>query len=199
MPTPAKSKSRSFAQAMSEVVPAASIGGFSRSEPASVPSLPALATAEKELDLLRRDHARTIAEQLRVEQEGRTASAELIGSRIIIERKIAAAERGLHELHREQANENFRADADEWASLQRQRALTVLVLRKLNRVIDERKASYRSGGIDAEAPCADDALPYLLLGLDLKRPGRTGLPAAEYLRRCQREGFISQQELDENE
>jgi hypothetical protein len=191
--------SRSFAEAMSAVVPAASIGGFPRPEPASVPSLPALAEAENQLALLRKDHARNVDEQRAIEQEGRSASAELIGSRVIIERKIAAAERGLVELHREQARAAYAADADEWASLQRQRALTVLVLRKLNRVIDERKASYRSGGIDAELPCGDAVIGYQLLGLDLKRPGRTGLGAAEYLRQCQRAGFISTQELDEND
>ena len=143
--------------------------------------------------------ARTITEQLHVEQEGRSASAELIGSRVILEKRIAAAERGLHELHREQAQENYAADADQWSELQRQRALCVLALRRLNRVLDERKASYRSGGINAEAPCSDDALPYQLLGLDLKRPGRTGLGEAEYLRRCVVEGYISKLESQEDE
>ena len=195
MPT-AKSKVSRFVQAISSPVVHS---GVPRPEPAQVPSLPALAEAERELDLLRRDHARTIAEQLRVETEGRSASAELIGSRVILERKIAAAERAMHELHREQAQENFRADADVWAELQRQRALTVLALRKLNRVLDERKRSYMSGGIAAEAPCSDDALPYMLLGLDLKRPGRSGLGAAEYLRRCVTEKFITALEASENE
>ena len=75
----------------------------------------------------------------------------------------------------------------------------MLALRRINRAIDERKRSYRSGGVDAELPCGDDVLAFWLLGLDAKRPGRTGLMALQYLIQCQSSGFISKQELAEDD
>ena len=157
MPTP---KPKSIPQ------PVASISGHPRPEPAQVPELPALAEAESELKMLKADYARTIEAQIEAEKGNKRAPLELLGSRVVLEKKIADAERELIDLHRKQANEAYAADADEWASLQRQRAITVLVLRKLNRTIDERKKSYRSGGQDAKLPCGDEVLAFWLLGLD---------------------------------
>jgi hypothetical protein len=170
-----------------------------RSEPTQVFPLPALTSAAKELDLLRKDHQRTISEQLAVESDGRSASAELLGSRLILERRIAAAERGLVALHREQANAAFESERPTWEDLQRSRALCVIALRRINREIAELKSSFRSGGVDAELVLGDDVIGYQLLGLSVAKPGRTGLAARQFLVQCERAGIISKLELSEDE
>lgn len=191
MPTP---------KSLSKVFPAVLVHGAAdpRPEPTQVPSLPALAEAVRELAMLKADYASTIEAQIAVEKTGK-APLELLGSRVVIEKKIVDAERKMIDLHRQQAQEAYAADADVWADLQRSRALCVLALRRINRTIDERKRSYRSGGQDAELPCGDDVLGFWLLGLDATRPGRTGLMARQYLVQCQSSGFISKQELQEDE
>lgn len=187
------------AKPIENISPALIHGANPRPEPAQVSRLPALAEAERALAILKVDLQRTLAEQIAAEKNNGRASAQLLGSRLILEREIEKAERGLHDLHRAQAQEAYAADADVWADLQRSRALCVLALRRINRAIDERKKSYMSGGQAPEMPCSDDVLGFWLLGLDATRPGRTGLMARQYLVQCQLAGIISKQELNEDD
>jgi hypothetical protein len=59
------------------------------------------------------------AEQARVEKGGNHASAELLGSRLILERRVEQAERAIIKLHAERAKQNYEADLDVWRDLQR--------------------------------------------------------------------------------
>ena len=74
-----------------------------------------LAAAQHELQELRADLARTLELQIEAEKGGKYAPAELLGSKAITQRRIEATERAMLEMHRKQAQANFRADEDELA------------------------------------------------------------------------------------
>ena len=198
-------KKVSFLEAMKSFPePAASISGFPR-EPAQIPHLPALASAQRELDLLRADHKRTIEAQIEAEKSNRRAPLELLGSRVVLEKRIADAERELIALHKAQADENYAADAPEWHDLARQRALLVLSLRRVNTELEARYSSYRSGGSYASppgylGPTLGGAAPWSFLLLGTKAaPGRTGLPIKEFLRQAVADHLLTPQEANEDD
>jgi hypothetical protein len=146
----------------------------------------------RDLARMRVDLRTTTDEQARLEKANLDVPPELLKSRHTLERGIEDAETALVNLCLAQAIENYDRDRAAWHDLQRQRALTVLALRQINKAIETKKSSYRVQGQLSPLPC--DGHMHRLFG-SRKAPGISGLGAQEYLSQCVVEGFLSRKEL----
>jgi hypothetical protein len=96
---------------------------------------------------------------------------------------------GAHCIH---AEVKYEARKAEWLDLQRQRALMILGLRRINAEIETLRAGLKSGGSIANLPC--DGFSLRLLG-SADAPGLNKALVAEYLRQCRNAGAISEKEI----
>lgn len=181
-------------------------GWFTRNKPAEplLDAKPANAVAalEAEIKMLRADLGTNIDRQRELEQSRQKVPDALLGSRVRLEQMVASREKEIVARHGEQCEENYRQDRGEWLDLCRQRCLAVLALRRINKAIEAKYASYRSGGSAPRVPLyAGPRLPWSfgLLGTGRKTPGVTGLLANEYLREAVSEKILNAKDLESDE
>ena len=160
---------------------------------AAPPRITPAAEAEAYLERLRKDLKHTVGEQIRHEQAKTDVPAAIYKSRVTLEGMIAKGEREAVALHAQQAEANYQTHADTWSNLQRERALTVMSLRRINREIEALKASFRSGGMQAEPVL--DGHSFYLLGTGKQAPGVYGRWATEYLSQAMLKGIITEKEF----
>lgn len=146
------------------------------------------------LATLRADYATTVAEIVRLEQSRKEVPAEIYKNRAVLESKIEESERDIIAVATAQAEANYAADRHAWADLQRQRALCVVAIRKINRAIEDKKRSYRVVGIEPRLHA--DGHTLRLFG-HTGAPGVSGLGAEEYLRQCVNEGYLTTKETSD--
>jgi len=162
----------------------------------------AVAALEAEIKMLRADLKTNVDEQRQLEQRHAKVPDVLLGSRLRLETMIESREKEIVSRYGEQAEENYRQDRGEWLDLCRQRCLAVLALRRINKAIEAKFASYRSGGSAPRVPLyAGPRLPWSfgLLGTGRKTPGVTGLLANEYLREAVSEKILNAKDLEADE
>ncbi|MGO8840917.1 MAG: hypothetical protein ACLQF1_07235 [Methyloceanibacter sp.] len=113
--------------------------------------------------------------------------------------QIVMAERAYVHEHAKHAEQKYADRRAEWIELVRQRALTIVALRRLNRDIEKLRLDLSSGGQHARMVLADRNFPIRLGGIagaTFVTDGISGALAREYLREAINAGVIKAKEAD---
>jgi hypothetical protein len=197
-----------FATRKAKAAPAAS-KSTPAPAPARLPIEPVPVSVESlldELKVFRRDLADTGAKIAENYKAGKPDPDDLVLSRFHIERMIESREKEILQRAGAEAEARYVADKDNWRELARQRALTIVALRRLNRKIE---ATYRSYCIADGSPSSIEAhltaygpvgvapFSFQLFGFR-GSPGAAGRAAETYLQECVSHGIITAKECSDD-
>lgn len=153
--------------------------------------------SQADLEALREALSVVVTEMLDLEREKQNVPARLLKRRYTLQQEIAAAERVWFEAHRAAAEQLSKDRRSDWRLLQRQRALTVVALRKTTAAIKAMRNEMLeiAGGIGLSLDV--DGFDLKLLGTMLE-PGASGLVANRYLALCVETGIITAKEANDD-